>query len=78
MLNNLVPTSPHNDDDGTFLYNSTTSAEQLHASRLSIVKPWFAFSKVVLTIVSHASTSENISMYCFEYAVLLVVAGGVN
>ena len=78
MLNNLVPTSPHNDDDGTFLYDSTTSADQLHASRLSIVKPWFAFQKLYRPLCHTLQQVKRYPCIVLNKAVLLVVVGGVN
>ena len=56
---------------------NTTSAKQLHASRLSIVKAMFYISKVVQIIASHASKKKNYACIVLNKN-LLVVAGGVN
>ena len=55
---------------------NTTSAKQLHASRLSIVKAMFYISKVVQIIASHASKKNYACIVLNKN--LLVVAGGVD
>ena len=46
---------------------NTTSAKQLHASRLSIVKAMFYISKVVQIIASHASKKKKKNYACIVF-----------